>query len=275
MRRAIFILALLLSGGMLSAHDAAAAQPAPGKKTEQGAAGKKTVCVVSDVVHHFGLKKIGVMVFGNEFSTVPITQWKLDEKISAKTKAVLAKSYVVKYIPAPDEAFKPMREATSIFSDRAGARRAVMQPLTSGSTCDFVLFVTGNASQYASTNQYVGGLGVVETGSEIFGVLREIHALTFLYLFDGKSFEVIGYNRGESAESTLFKSIHGPSQQIDSKSHASLQAVADDPKTRDIVASLIDTSLDLTLPILFKLDAPKSGTPGAQAVKRKEDWAPF
>ena len=107
---------------------------------------------------------------------------------------------------------------------------------------------------------------------------RFIHALTFFYVYDGKTFQDLRHQRGESEESTLFKNIHGPSVEIDEKQHASAQAVADDPKTRDIVWRLLEKSLELTLPQLFDLKELKA-TAKTQAetgkTPEKKNWAPF
>jgi hypothetical protein len=272
-RSALIFGTLLLGGAILAgdAVDAKEAKPAP-------AAAKKTVCVISEATQRFNLQKIGVMVFGNEFNSVTITGWKLDDRIYGKTKAILAKDYVVKNIPTSYEAFQPLRQPGGLFRDSLGELKAVVQKIASSAACDFVLVVMENASQFGSTNQYVGGLGVLETGSDLFGHFRQIHALTFFYVYDGKNFEILQYQRGETDESTLFKPIHGPSQEVDEKLHPSLQAVADDPKTREIVWRLLERSLELTLPKLFDTRELKE-VAKIQAETRKatekKNWAPF
>ena len=60
--------------------------------------------------------------------------------------------------------------------------------------------------------------------------------------------ETLQNHRGETDEDTLFKAIHGPSQEIDAKLHPTLQAVADDPKTRDLVWKQVARRLELTVP---------------------------
>ena len=258
--------------------EAKEAKPAKPATAATATAGKKTVCLISEATQHFNLQKIGVMVFGNEFKSVPITSWKLDDKIYGKAKAILAKDFLVKNIPTADAAFKSLREPGGLFRDTAGEQKAIVQKIAGQSACDFVLVVMENASQFGSTNQYVGGLGVLETGSDVFGHFRQIHALTFFYVYDGKSFELLRYNRGEAEESTLFKAIHGPSQEIDEKLHASMQAVADDPKTRDIVWRLLEKSLELTLPQLFDIKELKAAAKTQAEVGKgaaKKNWAPF
>jgi hypothetical protein len=274
MRGAILIVALLLSGGMALAHDAAAAQPAPGKKAEQ-AAGKKTVCVITEAAQRFQLKKIGLMVFGNEEKTIRVTDWKLEDKINAKVKSVIGAAYQVKTISPSYELFQPLHEPHSLFDAPRDSLETMVKKTAAGSSCDYYLAITCGGSQFSNTNQYIRGLGVLETGTETFGLYHHLFALTYLQLYDGKTFEVLKSERGRSKEGFFFVAIRGPSQEIDVKAHPTLQAVADDPKTRDIIWSLLDYSLGATLPEMFGLDDPKQALSGPQKPKSKEDWAPF
>jgi hypothetical protein len=274
MRKAMIVAALLLSGALVTGAAAQAKKPAP------AAAGMKTACVISDVAHEFYLKKIGLTVFGNEDSTVGIPQWKLDQAIFTKAKAMLSANFAVKHIPTTIETYASLRTEGGLFRDRDGERRALIQKLTASAGCDLILLVAGNASQVGSTNQYVGGLGVLEMGNDLVGYYRHVHALTFLYVYDGKSMETLNHERGGTDETTLFKSIHGPSVEIDDKLHPTLQAVADDPKTREIVWKQIERSMELIVPKLFDLKvldaAANVNTQTAKTrAKKKDDWAPF
>lgn len=279
MGRLAFIVGVLLCGVVLVGHGVEAKEAKPAKSPAAAAtAGKKTVCLITEATHRFNLQKVGLTVFDNEFKSLPIESWKLDDKVYGKTKAILAKDFAVKNIPATYEAFKPLQESRGLFSDTEGTRKSVIQKIASGSSCDFVLVVMGNSSQLGSTNQYVGGLGVLDHGNGIVGWYRFIHALTFFYVYDGKTFRELRNQRGESADSTLFKNIHGPSIEIDEKQHASAQAVADDPKTRDIVWRLLERSLELTLPQLFDLKELKATAKTQAEVEKgtaKKNWAPF
>ena len=65
---------------------------------------------------------------------------------------------------------------------------------------------------------------------------------------------------------------------IEGEQHASAQAVADDPKTRDIVWRLLEKSLELTLPQLFDLKELKATAKTQAEVEKggaKKNWAPF
>ena len=92
--------------------------------------------------------------------------------------------------------------------------------------------------------------------------------------------ETLQNHRGETDEDTLFKAIHGPSQEIDAKLHPTLQAVADDPKTRDLVWKQVARSLELTVPGLFDIKAlSDAANTNVQTAKtraaKKDNWAPF
>jgi hypothetical protein len=281
MGRVAFMIGAMLCGIVLAGQPAKAKESKPAKPAPAApaaAVGKKAVCLITEATHRFNMQRIGLTVFDNDFKSLTIDDWKLDDRIYGKIKAILAKDFAVKNIPATYEAFQPLRESRGLFSDTEGARKAVIQKIASGSSCDFVLVVMGHASQVSSTNQSVGGLGVLDHGNGIVGWYRHIHALTFFYVYDGKTFQELRRQRGESEDSTLFKNIHGPSVEVDEKQHASAQAVADDPKTRDIVWRLLEKSLDLTLPQLFDLKELKA-TAKAQAEVGKtpenKNWAPF
>jgi hypothetical protein len=280
MTRLAFIVGLLLCGAVLAGHGAEAKETKRARPAATPAkdAGKKTICLITEATQRFNLQKIGLTVFANEFKSLPIESWKLEDKIYGKTKALLGKDFAIKNIPATYEAFQPLREPGGLFRDTEGERKAIVQKIASGSSCDFVLVVMGNTSQFGSSNQYVGGLGVVETGTDVFGYTRQVHALTFFYVYDGKTFQVLRYQRGESEESTLFKTIHGPSVEINGEQHASMQALADDPKTRDIVWRLLEKSLELTVPQLFDLKELKAAAKTQAEVEKgaaKKNWAPF
>jgi hypothetical protein len=281
MGRGALMIGAMLCGVVLAGQ---AAKAKDSKSTKQAtatpatAAGKKTVCLITEAAHRFNLQRVGLTVFDNDFKSLPIESWKLDDKIYGKTKAILVKDFAVKKIPAAYEAFQPLRETRGLFSDAEGARKAVIQKIVSGSSCDFVLVIMGLRTQVNSTNQTVEGLGVLDHGNGLVGWYRHVHALTFFYVYDGWSFQELRSQRGDGEESTPFKSFRGPSIEIDEKQHASAQAVADDPKTRDIVWGLLEKGLELTLPKLFELKEPKATTKTqVEIVKTPENknWAPF
>jgi hypothetical protein len=278
MRGTLVVLGLLLSGIWVVAD--AVAKEKKAAPALAATTGKKTVCVVSEATQRFQLKKIGMMVFANEDKTIRITDWKLDERVHAKTKALLGKTFNVKPIPASYEIFQPMHEQGDLFRDRDAEMNGMVQKTLAGASCDFVLVIVCGGSQFSSSNQFLTGLGVLETGTEAFGHNREIYALTAMSVLDGKTLATLKAERGGSDKPMFFEAIRGPSKPVDVKAYPSLQSVADDPKTRDVVWSLMERSLDLTLPQLFEVKGLETAAKEtAEAAKtggaKKENWAPF
>jgi hypothetical protein len=169
-------------------------------------------------------------------------------------------------------------EGAEIFRDREAEMKAMAQKTLGTASCDFVLVVLCGGSQFSSSNQFLTGLGVLETGTEAFGHNREIYALTSLSVLDGKSLASLKAERGGSDKPLFFEPIRGPSKPVDTKAYPSMQSVADDPKTRDAVWSMIERSLDLTLPQLFEvkgLETAAQDSADAARGKKKDNWAPF
>lgn len=272
------VFVLLLSGILAAGNAVAKEKKAAPAAATAAATGKKTVCVVSEATQRFQLKKIGLMVFANEDNTVRITDWKLDERIYAKTKALLGKSFNVKPVAASYDVFQPMHEQGDLFRDREAELKAMLQKTLAGAACDFVLTIVCGGSQVGSSNQFLTGLGVLETGTEAFGHNREIYALTYISVLDGKTLAPLKAERGGSDKPMFFEAIRGPSRPVDAKVYPTLQSVADDPKSRDVVWGLMERSLDLTLPQLFEvkgLETAAKESADAARGKKKDNWAPF
>ncbi len=242
MRRAMVALGVLLIA--VAANDAAAKQPDA----------RKSVCVISEIGQDFNLKKIGLMVFANEEESVPIPSWKFDDRVYAKVSGMLKKNFRVKRIDTPQGAFASLYQPGDLFRDRDDEARQIVRKLVAGSQCDYDLVIFQGVSQFSSSNQYLRGLGVLETGTEVFGKGHNLFALAYYKVYEGKGLTVIRREWGDGGQSTFMAAIRGPFQEIDAEAHPSLRAVADDPKVRDIVWALLDKSLSAAIPKLLATD---------------------
>jgi len=70
-------------------------------KAAQPQGGQKTVGLISIVGDSFMVKTVGVTVFGNEMTEVPIGGWKVDDRVAAKVTQMLSRNFRVKRIPVP------------------------------------------------------------------------------------------------------------------------------------------------------------------------------
>jgi hypothetical protein len=111
--------------------------------------------------------------------------------------------------------------------------------------CGHYVAVAKTTSSYGTTNQRVGGLGIVEAGTPLWQS-DYIYALYLIRLYEGQSFAVEGTERGRTGEdyNTM---ISGPSREVD-KSWWPQSNAAQSAKLRDGIRSLLERSLDVTMP---------------------------
>ena len=224
------------------------------------------------------MTKIGIMVFGNEFDQRQISDWKLDEKIRATVAKTLSGRFEVKQMPIPAELGEAVDKLRGgLLADGRAENAPTLSKLTGGKNCKYILVVAAAGSKFGSTNQFVGGLGIVEAES-VFGDARYIHAVAQARVFDGQSYAFLDWKNLRTGQNIFADVIQGPHQKIEMQAHPSLQAVADDPKTQEIILGLLDQSLKQTLPLLMSIDKPDTvarNNSVNQVKEKKDDWAPF
>jgi len=241
-------------------------QPAKAQTQKNGA----TVCLMSSVGQKFELKKIGIMVFGNDERVIPIADWKIDEKVYQKIKTILGSRFTVKKIDIPAETLKNAFDETfGVFRDLRAHRREVLGNLVDSAKCTYLLTITPGGSKYGSSNQFVRGVGVVDAEG-LVSDSRRLYALSYLQFFDARTMERIDRTPGGTDEDTLFSTIKGPYKDIEAGAEPPAEAFAADPETRKIVWAFLEHSLELSVPGLFKLETLESKT--KKASEQKSRW---
>ncbi|MGF1621221.1 MAG: hypothetical protein ACFCUR_11465 [Rhodomicrobiaceae bacterium] len=238
---------------------------------------KSSVCVFSRLGEQFHMKKIGIMVFGNEYSARPIPEWKIDEKVRAIVEKALSSQFDVKQIAVPAELGEAVDKLRGgLLSDGKEENAPILSRLGDKKECKYFLLIASAGSSFGSTNQAVGGLGVVEAES-LFGDIRYVHAIAQARIFDGRSYAFLDWKNLRTGQNIFTDAIQGPHQKIDFEAHASLEAVADDPKTQEILLALLQESVQQTLPAMLAVDRPEAVTSSVnqQQSKKNDDWAPF
>jgi hypothetical protein len=243
-------IALLFAG--VIAGGAVAQQPA--KPKAQAAAppakpsaadSRKCVGVMSAIGDTFALQKIGVTVFGNELNHVPIDSWQIDNLVVGKISTFLSKSWAVQRINYPKGAFSSLDEDHGLFFNYSEELRKIVRGLTSSMKCGHYVAVAKTTTSYGTSNQRVGGLGIVEAGTPLWQ-WDYIYALYLIRLYDGESFAVEGTEPGRTPEDYI-PTINGPSREVD-KSWWPQSNAAQSAKLRDGIRSLLERSLDVTMP---------------------------
>jgi hypothetical protein len=265
-----FALSCLAQSGWAQSPPAPAAPaPAPttkpavkkpvAKKTSAKAAGPADsgpcqVGVISDMGDQFAVQTVGITVFGNELSEVPISGWGLDDLVVARVRAAAGPGVTVRRIAHTKDAFAQLERPGSFFRDMKAELSNVVRQIASGSNCERYILVNRSKSPFSNLNQSVRGIGIVGWGPRTL-----LFALSYIRTYDGQSFEVIKQAAASIDDESLvsrlllLNPIRGPNRELDSRSFPSAPAeAATDRVLRDGVRALLTTSLDNTLPAMLR-----------------------
>lgn len=230
-----------------------AKQPAATLPAPQGAAqtaAPKTVGLISVVGDSFMVRHMGTSVPGNALHEVPIAAWKVDDRVSAKVAAVLVKTFKVKRIPVPAGTFQKYETAMK-GADRRERQRKLVADFAAAHKCDYYLLVSPSDSNIGSTDQGVGGLGLLR-GQQVLGAAEYVFALSELTVYDTQLNRVRSAP-GSIGESGFMSTLSGPHLELTGAEQLpkDAKAAVSDPRARQLALELLDKSLDMTLPRLF------------------------
>jgi len=175
----------------------AVAKPAVKKSAQKGKAAAKQpaesgpcqIGVISAVGDKFAVQKVGLTVFGNELTEVPINAWGLNDLVVARVRAATS-GINVRKIAYPKGAFEPYyHPPTSLFRNGDEDLTAVVRQITTSSNCARYFVFTTYAAQLQGTNQSLPGIGVLHHGSGPFSN-TSLFANFVLRVFDGQSFVI-------------------------------------------------------------------------------------
>jgi hypothetical protein len=235
----------------------AAAKSAPPAKPS-AAESTKCIGVVSAIGDTFHLRKIGITVFNNDSNTVPIESWQIDNLVISKISTFLSKSWTVRRVNYPKGAFSSLDEKHPLFYNYDDDLQGIVRRLSSSTRCDHYAVVVKGGSRFSDTNQFVYGLGIVESGAS-FLTFDLIYALYWIRIYDGQTYEVIG-KRGAITEQSnpllglvTAKSIGGPYLKVD-RSWWPESDAAKSTMLKDGIRSLVEKSLDVTMPLILRVE---------------------
>lgn len=169
-------------------------KPAPKARTgakPPGAAdsGPCQVGVISVIGDEFVVQRVGLTLFGNEYTEVPIEGWGIDDLVVTRVRAALPNT-TVKRIAYPKGAFAPYdHPAPALFRNARDELTAIVRPITANAGCERYVVVTKLTGQVEGTNQTHRGLGVLNRGIGN-GALSHTSLFTDVEvgLFDGQNF---------------------------------------------------------------------------------------
>jgi hypothetical protein len=201
-----------------------------------------------------GLKKVGITMFGNEYSEVPSDAWGIDDLITARVRAAAGAGIAVRRIAVGKEALFDLYEkpGKGFFNNPKENLTEAVRKIVANNHCARYIIVRKFTGQLAGTNQTLDGLGVVTHGP--FG-RAAVFAYTEVTVFDGQSFAIhedpfggfgARLSASMAARNEYMRAVEG------AEFPASPEAAAKDTKLRDGARALVAERLDRILPEYLK-----------------------
>jgi hypothetical protein len=130
--------------------------------------------VIPAIGDQFVVQKVGLTVFGNEETEIPIPAWGLDDLVVARVRAA-ASGLLVRKLSYAKGTFDPCYHPPSrLFGDSRNDLANIVRQIAANARCERHVAVTRFDGQFAGTNQMLRGIGGVNHGA---GVLR--HTVLF------------------------------------------------------------------------------------------------
>jgi hypothetical protein len=234
----------------------AAKKPAPkakaaAKPSRPADTGPCDLGVIAAVGAPIGVQKVGMTIFGNEYSEVPFDAWGIDDLIDARVRVAAGAGTGVRRITVGKEGLFDLYEkpGKGFFNNPKENLMEAVRKIAANSRCArYILFARTNG-KLSGTNQFLRGIGVMTHGP--FG-RAAVFANFQVYVFDGPSFAIrddpFG-SFGARMSGALSKLTKDDTIRTAENTEfpASPEAAAKDTKLRDTARALVSERLDQIL----------------------------
>ncbi len=234
MYRSVVVALLLLVGGCAGGFGA------PSVEASKTISQARIVGVISAVGHKFALQKIGITVFGNELNEVASGSWGIDDAVANKVSALLSKRFAV-------------RRINYSAGDLDAGAQDVVRKIAGSQKYDLYVLVTRSSAPFGSSNQIVTGLGMIEAGGIINPDNVTLFAVTTIHVYDGRTFERLGWQRTGVDGISIDKTINAPTRQLDHTWWPATPQGAHNEKLKAASRALMMQGLDTTIPQIMGL----------------------
>lgn len=242
------------SAAKSAAKKAAPAPRIPGRQAASPAGGPCQIGIIPALGNRLSLQHVGLTVFGNELTDVPVEAWGLDDIVVARVRAAAGGRTLMKRIAYANGAFEPLyRLQKQGFNDGREGLSAVVRQIAANSNCDRYLVVTTSIGAIPGTNQTGVGLGLFTNWAN--GITKHGALFAFLQVavVDGRNFSLhddpSASPGAKLAASLSFFTKEKTFQQIEyDEAPTSPEAIAGDARLRDGMRALLTEKLDKMLP---------------------------
>jgi hypothetical protein len=249
--------ALLLAFGLVHSAEAQPVQPPEAAKARPAATRKPAVAkgiavpaatgpcigVIPVIGDHFGVKKVGLTVFGNEFKEIDVDNWGLDDLAAQRVQAALGGKMVARRIAYAKGAFDRYRAYSGPLHPSDEKSADMVRQAAGTMSCQRYVVITNTSSAMAGNNQSIYGFGIAQA------VLGKpfLHALVYITVHDGRTFAVLKHGRA-SLNGDNFWTGGQATQTLDDSWWPEPPEAANTPRMREAARKLLGELLDKSLP---------------------------
>jgi len=211
--------------------------------------------VIPALGDQFVVQKVGLTVFGNERTEVPVSCG-FDDLVVARVRAAAAPGTAVPRLAYAKGAFEPYyNPPVRLFRNSKEDLTAIVREIAGNANCERYVVVVTFAGTLPGTNQTLGGIGILNHGTSLFSRTTLFTHVSVL-VFDGQTF-AIHKNPFATFESALARAFQpenpNPLVELDNASFPEPAAqAANSVMLRERVRALLAANLDKRLPAYLK-----------------------
>jgi hypothetical protein len=210
--------------------------------------------VIPAIGDQFAVQKVGLTIFGNGLTEVPIDGWALDDLVVARVRAAAPGIAVRRIAYAKGEFETYEHPAPSLFRNSEKELTTIVRQITANASCERYVVVTKLDGQLGGTNQTLRGIGILNYGTSLFS-RTYLFANIRITVFDGKTFDThkIRFDLGSILTGTFDRLTRDPLSELDNASfpEPATEAV-NSAILRDHARTLVAANLDKALPVYLK-----------------------
>jgi hypothetical protein len=223
------------------------------KPSEPAESGSCQFAVIPALGDQFVVQKVGLTVFGNERTEVPI-DWGLNDIVVARVRAA-APGTAVRRLAYAKGAFQPYyNPTTKLFHNSRDDLTAIVRQIAANAGCERYVVVVTFTGTLPGTNQTLDGIGALKHGTSLYSRGFLFTNLSVI-IFDGQTFEIQrnpSVNLGSALARAFQPAKQDPLAELDDASFPDPAAAANNAALRDRVRALLSKNLDKILPAFFR-----------------------
>lgn len=212
-----------------------------------GGAGSGSIAVLSLIGSTFTVQKVGMTVFGNERAEENVSGWGMDDIAFESVSKGLSGKGSVKRLTLAAGGPAVAAGFGGLLRDTDAELQQQLRRASAGQSFDTYIVVVPTVSAFGTTNQSISGIGIVQASS-VLSSTAWVHALFTVRVFDGRTFNQLGWKHATIGQARFMSTIKGPHREVDLSWWPAPGKAAEEARLKAVVHELLQQAIISTLP---------------------------